>query len=50
MTRQTLSPKPFSVADFVRAAQAISGIQTLLPTEQNTLQEKGARKDLACHE
>ena len=52
---QILSPNPIfankAVADYVgaalrRAAQARSAIQTVLPTEQDSLQAKGARKDL----
>ena len=46
MKRQILPPNPFSVADSVRAAQARSGIRAVFPTEQDSLQEKGARKDL----
>ena len=34
---------PFFCSGFKRAAQARSGIQTVFPTEQNSLQEKGMR-------
>ena len=37
--------EPFSCSGFGRAAQARSGIRTVFPTEQDSLQGKGARKD-----
>ncbi|MFK8083523.1 MAG: hypothetical protein AB8B97_24850, partial [Granulosicoccus sp.] len=44
--RLILPPDPFSVANSEKEPTWPGGIQTVLPTEQDSLREKGMRKNL----